>query len=66
LDLAPKETRYSYVYAVALQSAGREREAVTTIEAALKRAPGDRALNELREQLSKANDAGRKARLGEK
>jgi predicted Zn-dependent protease len=52
MDLAPKEARYGYVYAVALHSAGRKREARTVVDAALKRSPGDRALSDLRAQLA--------------
>jgi tetratricopeptide (TPR) repeat protein len=50
-ELAPEETRYSYVYAVALHSAGRPREALAVADKALQRAPGNRALSELRMQL---------------
>ncbi|HEY7217991.1 MAG TPA: cytochrome c3 family protein [Candidatus Binatia bacterium] len=52
MDLAPNETRYSYVYAVALHDAGRGHEALGAIDAALKRAPQDPSLNELRMQLA--------------
>ena len=51
-ELAPEETRFVYVYAVALCSAERTREALAVVEAGLKRAPGDRALNDLRSQLA--------------
>ncbi len=51
-ELGPEETRYSYVYAVALHSAGRTGEALALIDKALERAPGDRALRELRMQLA--------------
>lgn len=50
-ELAPEETRYSYVYAVALHSAGRTREARALVDQALQRTPGNRALSELRMQL---------------
>ena len=50
-ELAPEETRYSYVYAVALHSAGRTREALAVVDKALQRAPANRALSELRMQL---------------
>jgi tetratricopeptide (TPR) repeat protein len=50
-ELAPEETRYSYVYAVALHSAGRTREALAVVDKALQRTPGSRALSELRRQL---------------
>jgi Flp pilus assembly protein TadD len=53
-EFAPEETRYSYVYAVALHSIGRTREALAVVGGALKRAPGDRALSELQIQLKGA------------
>jgi predicted CXXCH cytochrome family protein len=53
-ELAPEEARYSYVYAVALHSTGRTREALTVVDEALKRAPGNRTLNELRLQLKQS------------
>jgi predicted CXXCH cytochrome family protein len=46
--LAPREARFSYVYAVALEQSGRGGEALAVLDAALARTPGDRALNELR------------------
>lgn len=46
--LAPSDARFAYVYAVALDSTGRSREARTVVEAGLQRAPGDPALNQLR------------------
>jgi tetratricopeptide (TPR) repeat protein len=49
-DLAPDETRFVYVYAVALHEVGRTREALAAVERALERAPGDRPLRELRAQ----------------
>ena len=52
MELAPDDARFSYVYAVALHGAGHTREAKATVETALKRAPGDPALNELRSQLA--------------
>ena len=51
-ELAPEETRYSYVYAVALHSAGRTHEALDLVDKSLQRAPGNRALTELRMQLA--------------
>lgn len=45
--LAPAVARYSYVYAVALQSLGRAGEARAVAESALARHPGDRDLREL-------------------
>lgn len=53
LELAPDDARFSYVYAVALQSAGHAREARAIVETALTRTPGDLSLNELRSQLKK-------------
>jgi len=50
-ELAPGEARYSCVYAVALHSAGRTRQALTVVDNALKRAPTNRMLNELQLQL---------------
>jgi predicted Zn-dependent protease len=35
--LAPEQTRYQYVYAIALHDRGRPREAVRVLEAALRR-----------------------------
>ncbi len=54
VELAPEETRYSYVYAVALHSTGRTHEALALIDEALRRAPADRELRELRMQLGGA------------
>ena len=45
--LAPAAPRYSYVYAVALQSLGRTGEARAVAESALARHPSDRDLREL-------------------
>ncbi|MGH8550843.1 MAG: HEAT repeat domain-containing protein [Methylococcales bacterium] len=52
VDLAPDDTRLVYVYAVALHGSGHAREALTIVEAALTRAPGDQSLNALRSQLT--------------
>ena len=41
-ELAPKNTRLTYVYAIALKSAGRTKEAITWLERALATAPDDR------------------------
>jgi Flp pilus assembly protein TadD len=41
-ELAPANTRLTYVYAVALKSAGRTREALTWLQRALQKAPHDR------------------------
>ncbi|HUL11010.1 MAG TPA: tetratricopeptide repeat protein [Methylococcaceae bacterium] len=49
-ELAPDDARFAYVYAVALDSTGHAREARAVVVAALKRAPGDPALNQLRSQ----------------
>ncbi|MDD1649172.1 MAG: tetratricopeptide repeat protein [Methylococcaceae bacterium] len=51
LDLAPEDTRFRYVYAVALHSAGKTREAQTVVKTGLKRTPGDPGLRELAAQL---------------
>jgi Flp pilus assembly protein TadD len=51
-ELAPNETRFAYVYAVALHEVGRTREALAVVEKCLERAPGDRPLRELRAQWS--------------
>jgi tetratricopeptide (TPR) repeat protein len=51
-ELAPDNPRFAYVYAVGLQSAGRNREALGVIDAALGRAPGDRPLAELRAEIA--------------
>lgn len=40
--LAPESARYAYVYAVGLDGMGRRREAIETLERALKRHPYDR------------------------
>lgn len=53
VELTPDDARFSYVYAVALHGAGRAREARIIVESALKRAPGDPALNELRSLLTR-------------
>jgi Flp pilus assembly protein TadD len=45
---------YSYVYVVALHSAGQTREAQAVLGQALKRMPGDRGLLELKGQLAVA------------
>jgi tetratricopeptide (TPR) repeat protein len=49
-ELDPEDARFRYVYAVALDAAGRVREARSVVEAGLKRAPGNPALNQLRDQ----------------
>jgi predicted CXXCH cytochrome family protein len=50
-ELAPDNTRFVYVYAVALYSAGRLDEALTVTRAGLERAPGDQSLQQLLIQL---------------
>ncbi|HVM79629.1 MAG TPA: tetratricopeptide repeat protein [Stellaceae bacterium] len=42
-ELEPQQARYVYVYAVALSSTGRPREAIAVLEASLARHPSDRA-----------------------
>jgi tetratricopeptide (TPR) repeat protein len=51
VELAPDDTRFAYVYAVALHSAGHGAEALAIVEAALRQTPGDPSLNGLRSQL---------------
>ena len=50
-SFAPGNSRYAYVYAVALHSAGRTADALVSIDDALQRLPNDAALYQLREQL---------------
>jgi len=50
--LAPEDANYSYVYVVALHSAGQTREAQAVLAQALRRMPGDRGLLELKGQLA--------------
>jgi predicted CXXCH cytochrome family protein len=52
-DLEPQDARYSYVYAVALHSAGRTREALAIVNASLVRTPSDRLLIQLQSELSR-------------
>jgi tetratricopeptide (TPR) repeat protein len=52
---APDNTRYAYVYAVALHSAGRSREALDVAQAALVRRPADPTLRELVASLGSAS-----------
>jgi tetratricopeptide (TPR) repeat protein len=44
VDLAPDNTRYAYVYGVALLSSGRPQPAIATFESALARQPADHDL----------------------
>jgi tetratricopeptide (TPR) repeat protein/nitrate/TMAO reductase-like tetraheme cytochrome c subunit len=50
-ELAPDDARFAYVWAVALEQAGRRPEARAAVDAALRHSPGDRGLRELRSQL---------------
>ena len=50
VELAPNDARFAYVYAIALDSTGKNREARTVVETALKHSPGDAALNQLKLQ----------------
>jgi predicted CXXCH cytochrome family protein len=50
-ELAPENTRFVYVYAVALYSAGRLDEALAVTRTGLEHAPGDRLLQQLLIQL---------------
>jgi tetratricopeptide (TPR) repeat protein len=51
-ELAPQNTQFTYVYALALSEIGQKPKAVEVIERALKATPGDRSLNTLRLQLA--------------
>ena len=51
VELAPEDARFSYVYAVALYSAGQIMEARSVIKSALLRVPNDLSLNVLSAQL---------------
>jgi predicted CXXCH cytochrome family protein len=51
VELAPDDARFRYVYAVALDSAGRAGEARKAVAAGRKRAPGDPGLRALDQQL---------------
>ena len=53
LDLAPGDTRFRYVYAVALHSAGKTREARRVVQAGLNGTPGDPGLRELAAALGR-------------
>jgi predicted CXXCH cytochrome family protein len=52
-ELAPDDPHFAYVYAVALDGTGKRQEALAATESALRRAPGDRELNELRGELTR-------------
>ena len=51
-ELAPEDTHLRYVYGLALDSAGRNREAQAVVDAGLKKAPGDLLLKDLKKQLA--------------
>lgn len=51
-SLEPENAQYSYVYVVALHSAGRAREARTVLGQSLRRMPGDPRLLTLQDQLA--------------
>jgi predicted Zn-dependent protease len=55
--LAPDDARYTYVYAVALNSAGRPAEAISVLERATARWPGERDLRLA--LITMQRDAGR-------
>jgi Flp pilus assembly protein TadD len=55
--LAPDDARYTYVYAVALNSAGRPAEAIAALVRATARWPGDRDLRLA--LITMQRDAGR-------
>jgi Tfp pilus assembly protein PilF len=44
-ELGPLNSRYAYVYAVALYENGQQKQAVEVLEAALENQPGSRELN---------------------
>lgn len=52
-------TRYSYVYAIALHSAGRSKDALAILDAQLKQRPGDRELMQARESVVRESSSGR-------
>jgi Flp pilus assembly protein TadD len=51
-ELAPRDARFSYVYAVALHSTGKIREARSAVAKGLQHVPGDPGLRQLRSQLA--------------
>jgi len=55
VELEPEVIRYSYIYAVALHSAGQSDLAKAVIASALMKAPNDSVLNALRAQLAREN-----------
>jgi hypothetical protein len=52
-ELAPENTRFLYVYAVALQSVGKNKDALKIVLKGLKTVPFDPGLLELRSELSR-------------
>lgn len=52
-ELAPDDTHFRYVYALALHSAGRSAVAQTVVETGLRKAPGDLVLKNLKLQLQR-------------
>ncbi|SDW09633.1 tetratricopeptide repeat protein [Thiocapsa roseopersicina] len=62
-ELSPQNSRYAYVYAVALDGAGRTPEAISVLEAAQEKAPTDRdiliALIQYNARLDRADAAER-------
>jgi len=53
VELAPDDTHFRYVYALALHSSGRNAEAQTVVETGLHNAPGDLVLKNLKQQLTR-------------
>ena len=62
VELAPDNSHYAYVYAVALHSAGESMRALALLDATLERRPGDRTL--LRAAAGIARDVGDDERMG--
>lgn len=52
VDLAPDQSHYRYVYAIALNSTGHQGTASAEVKKGLLRNPDDRELNELKKQLT--------------
>ena len=61
-ELAPQNIRYAYVYAVALQSTGNIKQAISTLEQALQQHPYDRQIMEA--LVSFYRDAGEMDKAG--
>ena len=51
MELAPDDTHFRYVYALALNSSGRNAEAQTIVDIGLRRAPSDFVLKDLKQKL---------------